>query len=218
MTEPTRGPIADPSATISEMLTDRRAWTDGAITPLIFLGANSLWGLQNAAVAAGAWGLAVAAYRLIRRQSPRYAVGGLFGLGLALFIALRTGTAGGYFLPNVVIGYLYGTAGLVSVLIGKPGSAALARLVEKKPVEWYRQPRVRNAHMLVTLVWTIFFLGRSSIRLYLIQVGSEAGLALTTVLLGPPPFALLAVGTWAFLRRRLASVPPPPEQTEPAPV
>lgn len=219
MPNSSRAPIPGPDATFGEMLSDRRAWTDGAATPLIFLGANSLWGLQPAVAVAAGWGVGIALYRLARRQKAVYAFGGLLGLGFALFIAVRTGSATGYFLPNVVIGAAYGLAGLVSVLLRRPASAFLVRAVDRKPLDWYRQPRVRNAHMLVTGVWSVFFLARSSIRYYLIQAGSEAGLALTTVLLGPPPTALLAVGTWAFLRKRLASVPPPepePVEAEPA--
>lgn len=216
MTEPSRAPIPGPDATIAGVLSDRRAWTDGAATPLIFLGANALWGLRPAAVVAASWGLGIAAYRLARREKVSYALGGLMAMGLALFIALRTGNAGGYFLPNAVMGAAYGAAGLVSVIARRPASALLARAVEGKSVEWYRQTRVRNAHLLVTAVWSTFFLARSGIRLYLIQAGSEAGLALSIVLLGPPPTALLAVGTWAFLKKSLAQVPPPGDVPEPA--
>lgn len=201
--------IPGPQSNLRDQLTDRKAWTDGVITPLIFLTANGIWGLRPAAVAAAGWGIGVALYRLIRRQKVSYAFGGLIGLGIALLIALRTGRASTYFLPNVVFGTIYGIVGLISVLLGRPASAAVARLVEQKPTEWYRQRRVKNAHMLVTAVWSLFFLARSAIRYFLISTDSEAGLALTTVVLGLPATALLVVGSWAFLKKQSASVPPP---------
>jgi hypothetical protein len=198
--------LPSPQTTLGEMLSDRRAWTDGVITPLIFLAVNAVWGLRPAAIAAGAWGVGVATYRLLKRQQVSYALGGLFGLGIALLIALRTGRATAYFLPSVLFGAIYGTVGLVSVAIRRPVSAGLARLVEKKPPEWYRQPRVNRTHLIVTTVWSVFLLTRSAIRYYLISTDSEAGLAVTTVALGLPATALLVVATWAFIKRRLAPI------------
>ena len=44
----------------------------------------------------------IAAERLIRRRPVTNAIGGLLGTGLAVFIALRSGSAEGYFVPRMI--------------------------------------------------------------------------------------------------------------------
>lgn len=206
--EPTalRPPIPGPDVTIREMLTDRRALADGLITPLLFVTVNSFAGLTSAAIAAAAWGLSVAGYRLIRRQKIRFAISGLVGLGIALLIALRTGRAATYFLPNVIFGFLYGAAGLVSIALRRPLTAILVRFVERRPPEWYELHRVKQTHIVLTAVWSLFFIARATVRAMLIARDSEWGLALTTVILGLPATALLVVASWTILKRRLRGI------------
>lgn len=198
--------IPGPNASLTEMLSDRRAWIDGTITPLLFLGTNAIWGLQRAAIVGAAWGVLVAIYRGIRGQKVSYAIGGLVGLGVAILISLKTGRASTFFLPSVVTGTVSGIAGLVSVAVGRPASALLLRIVENKPKAWYENSRVKATHMLVTSAWSLFIIIRSGIRLYLIRADSEWGLGVTAVALGAPATALLFLGTWAFVRTRLKGV------------
>ena len=44
----------------------------------------------------------VALYRAVRREPLTNAIGGILGTGLAVFIALRTGSASGYFVPRAL--------------------------------------------------------------------------------------------------------------------
>lgn len=206
--EPKR-PIPGPNVTIQEMLTDRRALTDGLITPLLFLAINSIAGLVPAVVAAGGWGVGLAFYRLIRRQRINLALSGLLSLGIALLIVLRTGRASTYFLPNAVFGYLAGAIGLISVALGKPVSGHLVRLVEGRPADWYQLPRVKGTHLIVTAAWSLLFILRATVRAILIARDSEWGLAVTTLTLGLPVTAMMVVGSWAFVKRRLRGLTSP---------
>jgi uncharacterized membrane protein len=209
------GRVPGPNVTLREMLTDRRAWIDGMIPPLLFLATNAIWGLVPAAIAAITWAVGTLAYRLARRHKSIYAVGGIFGLALALGFALLTGRASTYFLPNAVIGAVYGLIGLGSIAIGRPLSTAIARVIDQRSREWYAQPRVRNTHIVVTATWSLFMVARSAIRYYLITIDSEWGLAVTTIALGLPATGLLLVGSWAFIKRRLGGlVEPPPGSGE----
>ena len=199
--------IPGPEASLREILSDRRAWIEGMVPPLLFLSTNSLFGLVPAAIISAGWAVSTAVFRLVRRQKASYAIGGIFGLAIALVIALRTGRASTYFLPNVVFGTIYGLIGLASVVIRRPVSAAIVRFIDQKPKDWYALPRVRNTHMVVTAVWSIFLIVRSGIRYYLISIDSETGLAVATIAFGVPATALLFVGSWAFIKRRLSAVP-----------
>src|SRR5215213_7080197 len=76
---------------------DRRAFVDAGLGPVAFVTANALFGLHTAAYVAIGVSLALMAERLLRRKPAINAIGGLLGTGLAVFIALRTGDAEGYF-------------------------------------------------------------------------------------------------------------------------
>ena len=65
-------------------------------------------------------GLLIAAVRLIRHKPVTQAVAGLFGVGLAAFIAHRTGSAKGYFLFGIWSFAAYGSLLLVSILVRWP--------------------------------------------------------------------------------------------------
>lgn len=198
-----------PEVDLKEMLTDPKAIMDGVVPPVLFVGVNALTNVKTAAYVAGTFGILVAVYRLIRRQKINYVAGGLLGLGLSIFLAVRSGKASSYFLPNTIIGLVYGGVALLSVLVARPLSAFLSRTLEDKPKNWYRLPRVRRSHQLVTGTWALFFLARSAFRLMLINQGREGELAATAVLLGFPAIAALTVGSWAFLRWRHGNEPVP---------
>lgn len=205
-----------PDETIGDMLRDRRFYTDGAVPPVLFVTANAIWGLNVAAIAAASFAVAVGLYRVVRRERVIHALSGIFGLAIALFIALRTGDASNYFLPGVISGGLITAAGVVSILVGRPLTALLFKMVEDKPAEWYRQSRVRTAHIIVTLAWTLLIGGRTALRGYLIVKDQPELLGAQSLVLGFPLTAALAVASWAFLKRFLADVPPPePVPAEP---
>jgi len=78
---------------------------------------------SNTDISAGvAVGLAIvlALARLARRQSPRHALSGLVGVGIAAFIATRSGRAEDFFLPGLIFNAGYAAAFVVSVLLGRP--------------------------------------------------------------------------------------------------
>ena len=95
-----------------ELLGDRRAIVDTGLGPVAFVTINALSDLDTAAIAAVAISVVVAAYRAIRRHPLTNAIGGVLGTGLAVFIALRTGSASGYFVPRALQ-----NAGLVGVRV-----------------------------------------------------------------------------------------------------
>ena len=77
------------------MLRDRRAMVDTGLGPLAFVIVNAIAGLHTAAAVAVGLAVVLMVERLIRRRPVINAIGGLLGTGLAVFIALRTGNAGG---------------------------------------------------------------------------------------------------------------------------
>src|SRR4029078_4922071 len=83
----------------------------------VFVVVNIVSTLQPALIAALASGVAIAIWRIARKQPLQPAVSGLFGVGVAAFIAYRTGEARGFYLPGLIYSAVLGLAFLVSVLL-----------------------------------------------------------------------------------------------------
>ena len=104
------------------------------IPVVVFVVANLLLDLRPAVIAALVSGVAVAGWRIARRQPLQPAVSGLFGVGIAAFLAYRSGEARAFYLPGLIYSGACGLAFLVSVLVRWPlagviwhGSTATAR-------------------------------------------------------------------------------------------
>jgi len=77
-------------AEFRSVMTGRGDWTDSLIPPIIFLIMNALTGYEIALWVSLGIALIIAAYRLIKRQPLRYALGGIGGVILAVLIARLT--------------------------------------------------------------------------------------------------------------------------------
>ncbi len=96
---------------------------DAILPPLVFVIANSLFGLDKAIIAAIGLALIISFARIYRRQTWQYAAGGLGGVVLATGIALLTRNAAGYFIPAIISSSLLVLLIIVSLLLDKPLAA-----------------------------------------------------------------------------------------------
>lgn len=221
-------PEREPGAPYSpvDMLRDKRAIVDTGLAPVVFIVVNSFAGLRPAAFAAIAVAVLLMLERLVRRASPVNAVGGLVGTGIAVYIALKTGSAEGFFWPKVAQNGIYGLVFLGSILIRKPLIGLGAQLVYQLPKEYIADPRVRPAYSVATWAWVVLFLGRAIIYATLILAGQAEALGAVVLVVGWPGFAAAVFFSYRYVTWRLAkSGAPDPETfrttaepgTEPAP-
>src|SRR5215218_10488393 len=118
------------------MLRDRRAIVDTGVGPVAFVTVNALAGLEPAAAVAVGIQLVITAERLIRRRPATNAVGGLLGTGLAVFIALRSGSAEGYFVPRMIYAAVLSLVFAASVVVRGPLIGSLVGAVYRAQSEW----------------------------------------------------------------------------------
>ncbi len=195
----------------ADMLRDKRAIVDTGLAPIVFIVVNTLAGLNAAAVAAGVVAVGLMLERLIRRASPVNAIGGLLGTGFAVYIALRTGTAEGFFWPKVFQNGAYGLVFLGSVIIRRPLVGVIVQAVYQWPSGYTRDPRVRPAFTVASLAWVVLFGVRAVVYTVLILAGKAEWLGAVVLVLGWPAFAATIffnyryVGWW--LRRTCAPDP-----------
>jgi hypothetical protein len=193
-----------------EMLRDRRAIADTGIGPVAFVTVNALAGLETAAAVAVGIQLVITAERLIRRRPVTNAVGGLLGTGLAVFIALRSGSAEGYFVPRMIYAAVLSLVFAGSAAIRRPLVGILIGALYRAPKEWTQDRRVRRAFAEVTLAWSGLFAFRALVYLVLISAGKAGWLAVASVAMGWPAFLLLLFFSYRYVPWRLAQLGAPP--------
>ena len=190
-------------------------WTGTAITAIptvVFVIVNAATSLRPAIVAAIGSALALAGYRLARRQSTQQAISGLFGVLIAASIAARTGQARGYFLFGIWTSFAYAVPFAISVLVRRPLIGLLWEFLDPSPggdeLPWYRRRPLLIAYSLATLGGTVVFLARGIVQATLYKDHATGWLAFARVAMGYPLY-VAAVG-FAFLvvtraRRSLAA-------------
>jgi MFS family permease len=190
-------------------LGDRRAILDTGLGPIVFVVANAIWGLHTAAYAALGLAALVAVVRLVRREPVTNAIGGVLGTGLAVFIALRSGHASGYFVPRMLYAAALAVVFAVSAAIGRPLIGYLIMGFWRLPPDWLRHPGARRACAEITFAWAALFALRAIVYAILIPIGSTGALAAASIVMGWPAFGLLLFFSYRYLPRRLSQLGAP---------
>jgi len=201
-----------------DMLRDKRAMVDTTVAPIAFVIVYTITKEVNVA-AAVAVGIAVVLFveRLVRRKSVMNAVGGLLGIGLAAFIAVRSGNAEGFFWPKVAQqgGLFLLFAG--SAAIRRPLTGFIVAQLYRADPEWQKLPAVRRVMTEYTLIWAGLFLLRAIVFLVGILAGEVEFLGVASLAMGLPAFGLLLFFGYRWVPKRLAQLgAPDPRHPEPA--
>ena len=191
---------------IRSLLEGRAGIIDGIIAPIIFVLVNAVAGMPAAGYAGIGVAVGVVMVRLLRRNSLRYAVSGLFGTGFAIALALRSGEAQDYFLPGIISGVATTLLGVISIIVNRPMVAFSSWAVRQWPIEWYWHPRVRPAYTRVTWLWVGFFGVRTAVQGWLFATEQTTALGLVRAATGWPGLLALLVATYVVGRNRLVEL------------
>jgi len=194
---------------LRSVVISRGGWGDSFIPPIVFLILNALFGFEIALWGSIGIALLISAYRLIKRQRLRFALGGIGGVILAGLIARLVGGAQGYFLPGIISGFFTALLCVISVLFKRPLVAWTSFIARRWPLEWYWHPRVRPAYSEVTLAWGVFFISRTLLQYRLFQQVEAATLGVVQLLTGWPALILLLVASYLYGQWRLQNLKGP---------
>jgi hypothetical protein len=162
----------------------RSKWLDSILPPVVFLILNAFTNLELALAGAFVIALLIGIYRLLRRQTWTYALGGIGGVILAGLIVWFVGGAEGYFLPGIISGALTALLCLVSVFFKRPMVAWTSYITRRWPLDWYWHPNVLPAYSEVTLIWALFFALRTFLQFELFQRQAGGTLGVVQLLTG----------------------------------
>ena len=146
--------------------------------------------------------------RLATKSPPSAAIGGLIATVAAAALALWTGRAEDNFVWGFVTNTAYGTAFLVSALIGWPLIGLAVGFLMGEGTRWRQDRRKRRAFFWLSIAWAGLFAARLAVQLPLYFAGNVTALGTTKLIMGLPLFAPLVAVTWLAVR---ALYPPTPK-------
>lgn len=138
--------------------------------------------------------------RLLQRSPISAALGGLIATGLAAGLALFTGRGQDNFVPGLLTNAAYGTALLVSALIGWSLIGLAVGFLMNEGTAWRADPRKRRVFFWLGIAWAALFFLRLAVQLPLYFAGDVATLGTLKLVMGLPLFAPLLAVTWLAAR------------------
>jgi hypothetical protein len=200
------------SEQVASQLGGARGMVESSVPVLAFVIVNVLWSLTPALYVAVGLGLAIAAYRVSRKESIRHAMNGLFGIGIGALLAWKTGSPKDFYLPGIIYTLCYGVAMVGSVIARRPLVGWLWSLVADKGGDrWRVDAGLRRIFGWLTVVWATIFFAKVVVNLWvywadgLTEDQKASILGIMRIALGFPPYAMLLALTVWTVRRYLRS-------------
>jgi hypothetical protein len=213
--EPTVDPGADPvmaesgqpdpvdaeparsTPTIWEQMGGPMGMVDSGLPVVVFIVANAIGGLGWGIGAALAAAVLIAIMRIVRKRPVTQAIAGVFGVGIAAYIAYRTDSAKGYFLLGIWSYLLYGGALLLSMLVRWPAIGVIWEGINGRGTAWRGDKKLVRRYDFATLVWVLVFACRYLVQNYLYDTDQVGWLAAVRLLMGYPVFLIaIAISVW----------------------
>jgi len=138
--------------------------------------------------------------RLIARQPVTAAVGGLVAAGAAAALAVFTGEASNNFIPGFITNALYGSALLISALIGWSLIGLAVGFLMGEGTAWRNDPRKRRVFFWLAIAWASLFAARLALQLPLYFADNVTALGTLKLVMGIPLFAPMVAVTWLVVR------------------
>jgi len=181
---------ASPKPTVWEQMGGPMGMVDSGLPVVVFVIVNAIGSLSWAIVTALIAGVIIAGIRLIRHKPVTQAVAGLFGVGLAAFIAYRTGSAKGYFLFGIWSYLAYGSLLLVSIVVRRPLIGVLWESLNGRGSAWRAAGKLVRRYDYATAVWVLVFAARFTVQNQLYDADQVGWLATARLLMGYPLYFL----------------------------
>jgi hypothetical protein len=152
----------------------------------------------------GAVGTAVliGAFRLMRKQSVRHAVNGIFGIAVGAILAWRTGDAKNFYLPGILITLAQVAVFVLSVMVRRPIVGYVwGVLANGGKHDWLENSRLFRTFQWLTLVWAGSLFVRAGVQGWLWLRDEATAIGIVRILISWPIYAAtFAFTVWAVRR------------------
>ncbi|MEV6826701.1 DUF3159 domain-containing protein [Amycolatopsis sp. NPDC051102] len=206
----------EPQPTLLEQMGGVSGLIYSSVPVIVFVLANSFFGLTAAIWTSIGSAVAITVLRLVRKEPLQPAISGFFGVAIAAFIAYRTGSAKGFFLFGIYASLIYCGIFVLSVLVRWPIAGVVWNMLNGTGQAWRKDKPSRYGYDIATLAMAAIFAARFVVQRWLYQEDYTGWLAFAKIAMGYPLYALgLLVVVWAVRRsdKRLKAM----AEEEPAP-
>ena len=221
--EPAQDEQSKPMPTLLEQMGGISGLIYSSVPIVVFVLVNYVFEWQAALWAAVGVAVAIAVVRLVRREPLQPAISGLFGIAVAAFITIRTGSAKGFFAFGIWSSLVYCGAFLISALIRWPLAGVIWSTLNNSGFKWRSDKTARLYYDVATLVWILVFGSKFVVQQWLYSEDNVGLLGLARIAMGYPLTAIaIAVTVWAVRKAdkrlaQLAAEEEPPAVEQPAP-
>lgn len=206
--EPGTGHPAPPGGateSLAVLLGGRSGALDASVPPVAFVlgyvaGRSSI-GLGVALAMAAAVGMG--AWRIGRGSRPRAVIVGVFGVGLAALVALRTGRPEDFFLLRIATNVVSALAWTASIAVRWPLLGVVVGLALGQKSRWRRDPALLRAYRLGSYVWVMQYVVRVLVLVPLYLAGQVVALGVAQAALTWPLVAVCLAVSWWVVRSAL---------------
>ncbi|MCE7000923.1 DUF3159 domain-containing protein [Saccharothrix sp. S26] len=168
---------------------------------VVFVLVNAFAGLMPAIWSALGFSVVIGIVLAMRKGSVQPAVSAVFGVGIAAFIAYRTGDAKGFFLFGIWQSLVYGGVFIASILVRWPLAGVIWSFLNGQGTAWRQDKATVRDYDIATLVWALVFCSRFVVQRWLYDEASVGWLAAARLAMGYPLMAVALVATvWAVRR------------------
>ncbi|WP_226961525.1 MULTISPECIES: DUF3159 domain-containing protein [Streptomyces] len=163
--------------------------------------------INPSAIGAVSLSAAMAVARLVRRDSVKHALSGVFGVAFGAAFAMISGDAKNFYLPGMVYTLCLSVAYLLSAAVGWPLLGLLLGPIFRENLSWRtRNPGRKRAYVKSSYVWGGILLAKSAITFPIYFWGDATQLGWLRVALGIPPFLIAVYFTWIILVKAPAPI------------
>ncbi len=170
---------------------------DTILLPLIFIISSRQTTLSNAFFLTLTMSTLLLLFRLLKKQKWIYSFAGTLGVIVSGGFALIASNATNYFLPGILSNGFILVVAAVSLFIHRPMAIYLSHLSRGWDIPWYFRTDIYPAYAEVTWMWTLLFVLRTFIQVYLYVQNEVTQLFIVNTLMGTP--AIIIVLSLSYL-------------------
>jgi hypothetical protein len=157
--------------------------------------------LMAAIISALAAAVVIGVILAVRKGTVQPAISAVFGVGIAAFIAYKTGEAKGFFLFGIWQSVVYGSAFLLSIVVRWPLAGVIWTFLNGRDRSWRSDKASVRDYDIATFVWALVFFARFVVQRWLYDEDQVGWLAVARLAMGYPLMAIALLATvWAVRR------------------
>jgi Protein of unknown function (DUF3159) len=187
--------------TVLKALGGKKGLIDSGLPAVIFLVTFNLRNnLREAIIAALSLSIALAIFRLAKKDTIQHSISGILGVLICAYFANRSGNASDFYIPKLLTNLAYGTAYLVANLVGWPLMGIVLGPLLGENFEWRKNPQRKKVYIRASWIWVAMFFSRIAVQYPIYRSGNVNLLGTVNLAMGYPLFFAAAYGSWLVIK------------------